>query len=27
VWWWVVVAHELAHNLVGVHGSEHSYYT
>jgi hypothetical protein len=27
VWWWVVVAHELAHNLVSVHGSEHSYYT
>ncbi|KAK4236236.1 hypothetical protein C8A03DRAFT_35873 [Achaetomium macrosporum] len=27
VWWWVVVAHELAHNLVGPHGSEHSYYT
>ncbi|KAL2144285.1 hypothetical protein VTI28DRAFT_9273 [Corynascus sepedonium] len=26
-WWWVVVAHELAHNLVTVHGSEHSYYT
>ncbi|KAL2268573.1 hypothetical protein VTJ83DRAFT_3419 [Remersonia thermophila] len=27
VWWWVVLAHELAHNLVGPHGSEHSYYT
>ncbi|KAL1838251.1 hypothetical protein VTJ49DRAFT_2860 [Mycothermus thermophilus] len=27
VWWWVVVAHELAHNLVGPHGAEHSYYT
>jgi hypothetical protein len=27
VWWWVVVAHELAHNLVGPHGSDHSYYT
>ncbi|KAK4148198.1 heat shock cognate 90 kDa protein [Dichotomopilus funicola] len=26
-WWWVVVAHELAHNLVSVHGSEHSYYS
>jgi hypothetical protein len=26
-WWWVVIAHELAHNLVKVHGSEHSYYT
>jgi hypothetical protein len=27
VWWWVVLAHELAHNLVEVHNSEHSYYT
>lgn len=26
-WWWVVVAHELAHNLVAVHDSQHSYYT
>ena len=26
-WWWVVLAHELAHNLVKPHGSEHSYYT
>ncbi|KAK4191359.1 hypothetical protein QBC35DRAFT_11290 [Podospora australis] len=26
-WWWVVLAHELAHNLVGLHNSEHSYYT
>ncbi|KAL2118426.1 hypothetical protein VTJ04DRAFT_8086 [Mycothermus thermophilus] len=26
-WWWVVVAHELAHCLVGPHGAEHSYYT
>lgn len=26
-WWWVVLAHELAHNLVGPHNSEHSYYT
>jgi hypothetical protein len=26
-WWWVVTAHELAHNLVGPHNSEHSYYT
>ncbi|KAK3328503.1 hypothetical protein B0T19DRAFT_356769 [Cercophora scortea] len=26
-WWWVVIAHELAHNLVGPHNSEHSYYT
>ncbi|OTB07713.1 hypothetical protein M426DRAFT_52940 [Hypoxylon sp. CI-4A] len=27
VWWWVVVAHELAHNLVHPHNSDHSYYT
>lgn len=27
VWWFVVVAHELAHNLVAVHDSNHSYYT
>ncbi|KAF4986979.1 hypothetical protein FDECE_15665 [Fusarium decemcellulare] len=26
-WWWVVMAHELAHNLVSVHNSDHSYYT
>lgn len=26
-WWWVVLAHELAHNLVNPHNSEHSYYT
>jgi hypothetical protein len=26
-WWWVVIAHELAHNLVSVHNSNHSYYT
>ncbi|KAK4179518.1 hypothetical protein QBC36DRAFT_72684 [Triangularia setosa] len=26
-WWWVVLAHELAHNLVKQHDSEHSYYT
>lgn len=26
-WWWVVAAHELAHNLVSVHNSDHSYYT
>ncbi|ATY60583.1 HATPase domain [Cordyceps militaris] len=26
-WWWVVIAHELAHNLVTVHNSNHSYYT
>ncbi|KAF6807567.1 hypothetical protein CSOJ01_08082 [Colletotrichum sojae] len=27
VWWWVVLAHELAHNLVQQHNSDHSYYT
>ncbi|PKS07938.1 hypothetical protein jhhlp_006550 [Lomentospora prolificans] len=27
MWWWVVMAHELAHNLVSVHSAEHSYYT
>ncbi|KAL2760855.1 hypothetical protein ACRALDRAFT_1045993 [Sodiomyces alcalophilus JCM 7366] len=27
VWWWVVLAHELAHNLVEPHNSDHSYYT
>ncbi|KAK1655483.1 hypothetical protein BDP81DRAFT_306217 [Colletotrichum phormii] len=27
VWWWVVLAHELAHNLVQPHNSDHSYYT
>ena len=26
-WWWVVLAHELAHNLVSLHNAEHSYYT
>ncbi|KAI9736856.1 MAG: hypothetical protein M1818_005907 [Claussenomyces sp. TS43310] len=26
-WWWIVVAHELAHNLVRDHSAEHSYYT
>lgn len=26
-WWWVVMAHELAHNLVSQHNSDHSYYT
>lgn len=26
-WWWVVMAHELAHNLVSPHNSDHSYYT
>ena len=27
VYWWVVLAHELAHNLVAAHSAEHSYYT
>jgi hypothetical protein len=26
-YWWIVCAHELAHNLIGPHNSEHSYYT
>ncbi|CAG8959555.1 hypothetical protein HYFRA_00001456 [Hymenoscyphus fraxineus] len=26
-YWWIVVAHELAHNLVKEHSSEHSFYT
>lgn len=26
-WWWVVIAHELAHNLVSPHNADHSYYT
>jgi hypothetical protein len=26
-WWWVVLAHELAHNLESTHNSDHSYYT
>jgi hypothetical protein len=26
-WWWVVIAHELAHNLVSQHNADHSYYT
>jgi hypothetical protein len=26
-YWWVVVAHELAHNLVSAHDSQHSFYT
>ncbi|KAJ0414531.1 hypothetical protein BJY00DRAFT_294918 [Aspergillus carlsbadensis] len=26
-YWWVVLCHELAHNLVGDHGQVHSYYT
>ncbi len=27
IWWWVVLAHELAHNIVKPHNSEHSFYT
>ncbi|CAK7265267.1 hypothetical protein SEPCBS119000_001421 [Sporothrix epigloea] len=27
VWWWVVLAHELAHNLEPSHNASHSYYT
>lgn len=27
VWWWVVLAHELAHNLEPIHNSRHSFYT
>ncbi|RDW83937.1 histidine kinase-like ATPase domain-containing protein [Aspergillus mulundensis] len=27
VYWWVVLAHELSHNLVSDHSSAHSYYT
>lgn len=27
VYWWVILCHELAHNLVGDHSSGHSYYT
>ncbi|RDL35265.1 ATPase of HSP90 chaperone topoisomerase II kinase [Venustampulla echinocandica] len=26
-YWWVVIAHELAHNLVKEHSAEHSFYT
>ncbi|RDW70422.1 ATPase of HSP90 chaperone topoisomerase II kinase [Coleophoma crateriformis] len=26
-YWWIVIAHELAHNLVKEHNAEHSYYT
>lgn len=26
-YWWVVIAHELAHNLVKAHSAEHSFYT
>ncbi|KAI1342072.1 hypothetical protein F5Y15DRAFT_331733 [Xylariaceae sp. FL0016] len=27
VWWWVVLAHELAHNIIKPHNADHSYYT
>lgn len=27
VYWWVIFCHELAHNLVADHSSDHSYYT
>ncbi|OXV08271.1 hypothetical protein Egran_03970 [Elaphomyces granulatus] len=27
VYWWVIMCHELAHNLVEAHSSDHSYYT
>jgi hypothetical protein len=27
IWWWVVVAHEVAHNVVREHNARHSYYT
>jgi Protein of unknown function (DUF3684) len=27
VYWFVVICHELAHNLVSTHGSDHSFYT
>ena len=27
VYWWVILCHELAHNLVQDHSSDHSYYT
>ncbi|KAJ9618401.1 hypothetical protein H2203_008997 [Taxawa tesnikishii (nom. ined.)] len=27
VYWWVTLCHELAHNLVSDHGSQHEYYT
>lgn len=26
-YWWIVIAHELAHNLIKEHSSEHSFYT
>ncbi|KAH8652534.1 hypothetical protein BX600DRAFT_386593 [Xylariales sp. PMI_506] len=27
IWWWVVVAHELAHNIEKLHNAQHSFYT
>ncbi|KAI1981256.1 hypothetical protein LOZ53_003276 [Ophidiomyces ophidiicola] len=27
VYWWTIFCHELAHNLIGPHNSEHGYYT
>lgn len=27
VYWWVILCHELAHNLVSTHSAEHSFYT
>ncbi|KAI8623835.1 hypothetical protein F5Y19DRAFT_481305 [Xylariaceae sp. FL1651] len=27
IWWWVVLAHELAHNIIHPHNADHSYYT
>ncbi|KAI1824773.1 hypothetical protein F4861DRAFT_234712 [Xylaria intraflava] len=27
VWWWVTLAHELAHNIIRPHNSDHGYYT
>ncbi|KIV98967.1 uncharacterized protein PV09_09297 [Verruconis gallopava] len=26
VYWWITMYHELAHNLVGEHGAQHSFY-
>ena len=26
-YWWIVIAHELAHNIVKEHNAEHSFYT
>lgn len=27
IWWWVVIAHELAHNIEKLHNAQHSFYT